>query len=209
VERNAYTEGNAAQYTWMVPHDVAGLIRALGGRQAAVARLDSLFADVNGGLDQPHFYMGNEPQFAVPWAYVWAGAPSRAQAVVRRIVEGAFGTGPGGLPGNDDLGATSSWLVWALLGMYPAVPGQDVLVLHTPTFARVTLDVPGRTPLTIAAPGAPARAYVASASLDGRPLDRAWVRFSALARGGELAFTTSPSPTSWGSGPEVAPPSLD
>jgi predicted alpha-1,2-mannosidase len=207
AERNAYTEGNAAQYTWMVPQDVAGLIEALGGRKAAVARLDSLFADVNGGLDQPHFYMGNEPQFAVPWAYVWAGAPSRTQSVVRRIVEGAFGTDPGGLPGNDDLGATSSWLVWALLGMYPAVPGQDVLVLQTPTFPHVTIDVPGRAPVTVSAPGAPGDAYVASASWGGRPLDRAWVRFSTLARGGELAFVTSPSPTSWGSDPGASPPS--
>ncbi|MFN8018733.1 MAG: GH92 family glycosyl hydrolase [Acidimicrobiales bacterium] len=208
TERNAFAEGNAAQYTWMVPQDVAGVVRAVGGRKAAVARLDDLFADVNAGLDQPHFYMGNEPQFTVPWAYAWAGKPAGTQAAVRKIIDEAFGTDPGGLPGNDDLGATSSWLVWALLGMYPAVPGQDVLALHTPSFPKVTLAVPGRAPLSITATGAPTQAFVASAALDGKAVDRAWLRFRDLADGGTLAFETSKAPTSWGSAAADAPPSL-
>ena len=203
-----FTEGNAAQYTWMVPQDYARLVDLLGGPEAATARLDALFEQVNGGITSPHFYIGNEPQFPVPWAYLWAGAPSRTQDVVRRIIDAAFDDTPAGLPGNDDLGATSSWLVWASIGMFPAVPGEDVLTLNTPLFPKVDIEVPGRAPVHIAAPGAPADRYVAEATLDGAPLDRAWVRFADLVGGASLAFTTSAVPGSWGAAPGLAPPSL-
>lgn len=208
AERNAYAEGNAAQYTWLVPQAYSRLVQVLGGPKAAAARLDDLFEDVNAGLSEPHFYMGNEPQFTVPWAYVWAGRPSGTQETVRRIIAGAFHDGPGGLPGNDDLGATSSWLVWASLGMFPVVPGQDVLALTTPAFAKVTIDVPGRAPLSITAAGTANRPFIANASLRGRPQAKAWLRFRDLADGGLLAFRTAAEPTDWGAAADDAPPSL-
>ncbi|HVM96998.1 MAG TPA: GH92 family glycosyl hydrolase, partial [Candidatus Acidoferrales bacterium] len=137
-----YSEGNSAQYTWMVPQDYAGLITSLGGPEVAVGRLDSLFEKLNAGLTEPNFYIGNEPEFAVPWAYIWANAPARTQDVVRRIIDGEFDDTPAGLPGNDDLGAMSSWLVWSALGMFPTLPGQDVLTLNTPLFPSATIDLP-------------------------------------------------------------------
>ena len=203
-----FTEGNAAQYTWMVPQDYTRLVELLGGPAAATSRLDSLFEEVNAGITEPHFYIGNEPQFPVPWAYAWAGAPARTQDVVRRIIDAAFGDTPAGLPGNDDLGATSSWLVWASIGMFPAVPGQDVLTLNTPLFPTVDIAVPGRDPIHLRAAGAPDHRYVAAATLDGAPLERAWLRFADLDGGATLVFTTSDSPGPWGSGPGLAPPSL-
>jgi predicted alpha-1,2-mannosidase len=140
----AFVEGNAAQYTFFVPHDLPALFEAMGGRSRAIERLDHLFSRLNAGVGQPYFYIGNEPQFGTPWAYSFAGAPVRTQEVVRRIVNRTFADGPGGLPGNDDLGATSSWYVFAALGLYPAVPGAGDLVLASPLFPAVTIVRPSR-----------------------------------------------------------------
>ncbi|KAA0233234.1 MAG: glycoside hydrolase family 92 protein [Actinobacteria bacterium] len=203
----SFTEGNAAQYTWMVPQDYGSLVEAIGGSEEAVARLDDLFAELNAGLSQPHFYIGNEPLFTAPWAYLWAGEPAKAQAVVRRILTEQFSDAPGGLPGNDDLGAMSSWYVWAAMGMFPTVPGEDVLTLNTPLFPSITIAVPGRRPIHIDTPGAPEAPYIASASLDGEPLERAWLRFSDLAEGATIVFTTTTEPSNWAGDPGSAPPS--
>lgn len=205
---SGYTEGNAAQYTWLVPQDYRGLVNRLGGREVARARLDSLFENLNAGLDEPHFYIGNEPEFGVPWAYLWAGAPARTQDVVRRVLDEEFADTAGGLPGNDDLGATSSWYVWASLGMYPTLPGEDVLTLNTPAFPSIAIDVPERKGISITAAGAPALRYVASARLDGRPHDAAWLRFADLSGGATVEFALSATPTDWGSAESLEPPSL-
>ena len=204
-----YLEGNSAQYTWMVPQDYAGLITSLGGPEVAVARLDSLFEKLNAGLTDPNFYIGNEPEFAVPWAYIWAGAPARTQDVVRRIIDEEFDDTPAGLPGNDDLGATSAWLVWASLGMFPPLPGQDVLTLNTPLFPRVTIDVPGRRPIIISAPSAPDKRYVTSVRVNGLALDSAWLRFADLAAGASVDVSLSDTPTDWAAAAGHEPPSLD
>lgn len=205
-DHNAYVEGNAEQYTWMIPYDVGGLIAQLGGNEAVVARLDRFFARLNAGIDEPNFYMGNEPNFATPWLYDWAGAPWRTQDVVRRIVDEAFTTAPGGLPGNDDLGATSSWLVWAALGLYPAIPGVGGLVIGSPLFGDATVRLGGGKALRITAAGAPAR-YVQSATLDGVPLARTWLPWERLARGATLRFLLGGAPSPWASAAGAAPPS--
>lgn len=203
-----FVEGNAAQYTFMIPHDLPGLFAKLGGNGEAIARLDHLFRELNAGIVRPHFYIGNEPQFATPWAYHFAGAPWKTSEVVRRIVTQSFDVGPGGLPGNDDLGATSSWYVWAALGLYPAVPGTDLLALHGPLFPAVDIDQGGGKTLRIrgagAATGAP---FVRALAVNGRPAARAWVRYAELADGGALEFTMGerPDPT-WGSAAASAPP---
>jgi predicted alpha-1,2-mannosidase len=204
----SFTEGNAAQYTWMVPQAYGALVKRLDGPAKAVTRLDDLFSELNAGLSRPHFYIGNEPLFTAPWAYVWAGAPARTQAMVRRVLAAQFTDTPGGLPGNDDLGAMSSWCVWAALGMFPVVPGEDVLVLNTPLFPEVTITVPGHAPIRIEAPGAPEATYVASATLDGEPLEQAWIRFGRIARGATLTFATATEPSDWGAARTAAPPSL-
>jgi hypothetical protein len=207
---SGFVEGNAAQYTFMVPYDLHGLFTLLGGPEKAVARLDELFRELNAGLKRPHFYIGNEPQFATPWAYHFAGVPSKSSAVVRRIATQSFRTGPGGLPGNDDLGATSSWYVWAALGMYPAVPGTDVLTLHGPLFPAAKVDLGGGKTLEIRGAGARADApYVQTLSVNGQPTSKAWLPFSELAGGGTLAFTMGEQPNpEWGHAPADLPPSF-
>lgn len=209
-DRSAFVEGNSAQYTFFAPHDVPGIIAGVGGEPAFIARLDDLFSELNAGVSRPHFYMGNEPQFGTPWEYPWAGAPWRTQAVVREIVSEVFSDAPDGLPGNDDLGATSAWLVWAMLGLYPEVPGVGGLVVGSPLFPRVTLHLENGKELIIVGEGAARDApYVESLTLDGVPVTRAWLDWSALANGGELVFTLGRAPNpAWASGASERPPAM-
>lgn len=206
-----FTEGNAAQYTWMVPYNLSGLIRLMGGNDTAIQRLDHFFTEVNAGLDRPHFYVGNEPGHGAPWVYNFAGAPWGAQSAVRRTLRGAFSTAPGGLPGNDDLGATSAWFVWAALGMYPVTPGADTLALHGPLFPSATISMPSGKVVQINGAGAgEANPYVQSLKVDGAPVTRSYLVYGDLAGGATLDFVMGPRPNrAWGSGPADAPPSFD
>ena len=206
-----YTEGNAAQYTWFVPHDLRGLIAAMGGDEIARQRLDTFFTRLNAGPSAPYAWMGNEPSLLTPWAYTWAGAPWRTQAVVRRVMTELYNPGPGGLPGNDDLGTMSAWYVWAALGLYPAVPGTGILVLHGPLFPLARVSVPHERAFTIEGQGAGAtRPYVRSVTLDGRPQTRAWLTIGALHPGATLRFALGATPNmGWGAANADRPPSFE
>ncbi len=201
-------EGNAAQYTFTVNYNLAGLGDALGGDGAAIARLDSLFTELNGGLHNPTYYAGNEPEFSQPWAYDAYGAAYRTQDVVSRIRSEVFGTGPGDLPGNDDLGATSSYYVLAALGIFPATPGTDLLSINSPLFPKATLRLPGGE-LRITANGTGSGPYIQDLSVNGQHSDRAFVHYSELANGGDLNFQLGGNPnTSFGSGDGNRTPSF-
>jgi len=205
---SGFVEGNATQYTFAIPHDVPGLITAVGGDAALVARLDPFFTQVNAGLELPYFYIGNEPGFNIPWEYDFAGAPYRTQAVVRQVLQQGFSTQPSGLPGNDDLGATSSWQVWAMLGMYPAIPATGGVVLGSPTFPKVTLTLANGASLVIlgdnAAPSAP---YVQSVTVNGVATTSTWLDWTTAAAGATIELTLGPAPnTTWGAGPNDRPP---
>lgn len=205
-----FIEGNAAQYVWMVPHDLEGLFTRMGGHAKAIARLDDLFTELNAGTQRPHFYIGNEPEHGTPWAYNFAGAPWKTQAVTGRILDEEFSGNPGGLPGNDDLGATSAWAVWAYIGMYPAIPGTDVLVLHGPRFPSIKLHLANGRTVAIAGEGAGAGAqYVQSLAAYGQPTSKNWLRFADIADGASLHFRMGSMPNEgWGSGAEDVPPSF-
>lgn len=204
-----YTEGNASQYTWMVTYNFASLIALMGGPETARQRLDHHFTQLNGGLTQPYFYIGNEPEHGVPWAYNFARHPAGTSAAVRRVMNESFTTGPGGLPGNDDLGATSAWYVWAALGMYPPTPGADTLALHGPLFPSVLIDRPsGDVQITGTGAGQGAQ-YVQSFSLNGTGQSRNYIRYADIAGGGTLAYTMGSSASSWGTGAGDVPPSFN
>ncbi|MFL5846251.1 MAG: GH92 family glycosyl hydrolase [Solirubrobacteraceae bacterium] len=204
-----FVEGSAAQYTWFVPQDMAGLIKALGGRKAALAKLDHFFAQLNDGPESEHAFLGNEPTLHTPYLYDWLGAPGRGAAAVRKALLGLYKPTPGGFPGNDDLGAMSAWWVFGALGLHPTVPGTDVLTLGSPLFPRARVKLPGGT-LTIRAPQAAAGTpYVRRATLDGKPLNRTWVPFRKLRKGGRLGFAVSADANqAWGTGRRAAPPSF-
>lgn len=203
-----YTEGNASQYTWMVTYNFAALVNLMGGRQTAAQRLDHHFTQLNGGLSQPFFYIGNEPEHGVPWAYHFTAQPAGTSAAVRRVMNESFTTGPGGLPGNDDLGATSAWYVWSALGMYPPTPGADTLALHGPLFPSILIDRPSGD-IQINGTGAGQGAqYVQSLSVNGTATQRTWLRYADIAGGATLSYTMGSAPSSWGTNPADVPPSF-
>jgi predicted alpha-1,2-mannosidase len=201
-----FTEGNAAQYTWMVPYDYADLINDMGGRQTAIQRLDHHFTQVNAGQTLPYYYIGNEPEHAVPWAYDYARDPAGASDAVRKVMAESYTIGAGGLPGNDDLGATSAWYVWAALGMYPATPGADTLAIHGPSFPSVLIQRPGGN-ITINSAGS--GTYVQGLTVNGAATSHNYLRYPDVAAGATLNFTMGATPSaSWGTAASDTPPSF-
>jgi predicted alpha-1,2-mannosidase len=206
ASNSGYTEGNPAQYTWMTTYNFAGLINLMGGRQTAIQRLDHHFTQVNGGLTTPYFYIGNEPEHGVPWAYNFAGHPAGTADAVHKVMSEGFNTAAGGLPGNDDLGATSAWYVWAALGMYPATPGADTLAVHGPSFPSILIQRAAGN-VTIGASGS--GPYVQALSVNGGSTTHNYVRYPDLAAGGTLSYTMGAGPSGWGTGTSDVPPSFN
>ncbi|MER8013463.1 GH92 family glycosyl hydrolase [Streptomyces griseoluteus] len=210
---NGFVEGSAAQYTWMVQHNPAGLFAALGGTDQALARLDSFFHTADGkwaftGQGGAKSEMDNEPSINVPYLYAYAGAPYKTQETVRAAMRQLWSTGPGGIPGNDDLGAMSAWYVFSAMGMYPQVPSRSELVLGSPLFERVEIDRPQGNDISIRAEGAATDApYVQSLKVDGRSSDRAWLPASFVRDGGRLDYRLGTTPNrAWGA--KTPPPSF-
>ena len=205
-----WVEGNSAQYTWMVPFNLRGLFDALGGKARVVQRLDHFFTRLDAGTDAPYAFLGNEPSLEAPWEYDYAGAPYKTQSLVHRILTTLYTLGPDGLPGNDDLGAMSSWFVFAALGMYPETPGTAILALSSPLFPTIVLRRPTGQIISINAPNASSSVYyVRRLLVNGQSSTRPWLPASFIAHGGTLDYVLSsaPDPT-WGSAPADAPPSF-
>lgn len=205
-----YTEGNAAQYTFMVPHNYTSLINLMGGKVTAIQRLDHLFTQVRSGYNQPYFHISNEPGHNQPWAYYFTGAPWGTQSAVRRIITETFSNAPGGLPGNDDLGAISAFYVWGSLGMFPITPGADTLAMHGPLFTSATIQLADSKILQINGIGAGTNSsYIQNLSVNGIPTTRTWLRFSEIANGATVNFVMGISPNkNWGNQASDAPPSF-
>ncbi|MFJ9151605.1 GH92 family glycosyl hydrolase [Streptomyces sp. NPDC102270] len=210
---NGFVEGTAAQYTWMVQHDPAGLFAAMGGRDKALARLDTFFHDDKGdwaftGNGGEKSELDNEPSINVPYLYAYAGAPYKTQETVRAAMRQLWSTRPGGIPGNDDLGAMSAWYVFSALGMYPQVPSRSELVLASPLFPRIEIDRPFGNDISVRAQGASADApYVHALKVNGRTSQAPWLPASFVRDGGRLDYTLSTEPApAWGA--DAAPPSF-
>jgi predicted alpha-1,2-mannosidase len=207
-----FEEGNAVQYTWSVPQNLAGLFAAMGGNAVATSSLNQFFTQLNSGGFLLHDWAGNEPGLGIPWEYDYSGAPWRTQAAVRSILSQLYTLDPAGEPGNDDLGAMSSWYVWAALGLYPMTPGTADLVVASPEFPSATIELAGGRALTVTARGAPdvyvAGASVATGSARPRPLDQPWLPAGLVHSGGTVSFTLASVPdSSWGASTRAAPPS--
>ncbi|GGK01091.1 alpha-1,2-mannosidase [Streptomyces camponoticapitis] len=208
-----FAQGSAATYTWMVPQDVQGLAEAMGGRAAAAARLDLFFHKPDGswslrGGDALRYDPTNEPGIHAPWLYNALGQPWKTQETVREIVDTVYGTGPSGLPGNDDLGTMSAWYVFAALGVYPQAPGRADLLLTAPLFPRAVIAASGgRHAVTITAPAASdTNQYVDKVRFNGRARDASWIDSSLVRHGGSLTFTLTDHPnTTWATAPGTLP----
>ena len=209
---DGFAEGSGAQYLWMVPFDARGLFDALGGNEQATGRLDALFHDEDGawaltGLGGLHVEMDNEPSVAAPWLYVYAGQAWKTQATVREVMNTLWSDAPDGIPGNDDLGAMSSWYVWSALGLYPLLPGRAELVLGSPLFSRAKIRRSAGDIVIDATGAGTDAAYVRALAVDAKPSTRAWLPASFIEHGGHLQFELSATPDrAWGGAASDAPP---
>jgi predicted alpha-1,2-mannosidase len=204
-----FAQGSSATYTWMVPQDVSGLAALMGGRTAAATRLDGLFHDENGnwsvlGGNALRYDPTNEPGIHAPWLYNGLGQPWKTQETVRQIVDTAYGTGPAGLPGNDDLGTMSAWYAFAAIGVFPQVPGRAELLVGSPVFTRVVIDRSNGVRLTVNADTT--EKYVQGVKLNGSTLRRSWLPESFLLGGGTVSFTSGSTPNkTWATAPNDLP----
>ena len=215
-----YTEGNAWQYSWFVPQDMAALVGVMGGEEATVAKLDAMFDYDNTGLDYSHaediagligqYIHGNEPSHHSAYAYVYAGQPWRTQERLKQIVESQYHSRPDGLAGNDDVGQMSAWLMFTAMGFYPVTPGSGQYVIGRPFTERTTLNLPnGRRFVISTAALTDANRYIQSVTLNGRPLDRTWIGHDEITAGGELHFVMGVEPNrTWGAGEAARPYSM-
>jgi predicted alpha-1,2-mannosidase len=205
---------------WLVPQDVAGLQTALGGRNGFNAKLDAFFStpynpkgicrDCTGVIGQ--YVQGNQPDQQAPYLYAWGGQPWKTQKLARQIMDTLYGSDAAGFgyPGMDDQGATSSWYVLSAMGFYTVDPSSDVYVMGSPLFDSVRLTMGNGKVLEVDAKNnSPANVYIQSATLNGRPWNRAWFRHADIKDGGRFVLTMGPRPNpAWASAPGDAPPSL-
>ena len=201
-----FEEGSSLQYSLMIPFDYAGVMAAMGGDEQELPRLEKFFSTTT-GWGVPGFTVGNEPDFCTPYVYLWTSQPWKVAEVVDKTRREAFHTGPAGVPGNDDLGATSGVYVWSALGLYPVIPGVGAVALGSPLFKHALLEIGGGKRLEIDRSGE--GIYVQSARLNGKALNSAWLPLDRLnAQINRLRFVMGTTPNrSWATGDADRPPS--
>jgi predicted alpha-1,2-mannosidase len=206
TDQYGYEEGNAYQYTFMVPFDYQGLFELMGSSALVEQRLDKFFAKLV-CWGEPCFNMANEPDFVTPYAYTFLGKPWKTAEVITRIENETFNTTHAGLPGNDDLGATSGVYVWNMLGLYPVIPGVGGLVIGTPRFASSTMHLGTGQTLHIERSGE--GIYVQGVRLNNKDWTSSWLPLNALKPGvNSLRFSMSTKPEShWATEKVDLPPS--
>jgi predicted alpha-1,2-mannosidase len=203
-----FEEGSTWQYTFMLPFNYAGLFREMGGNEHVLPKLDKFFSKLSGWA-LPNFTVTNEPDFCAPYAYLWTGNPWKTQQVIDRIRKETFTTKPDGLPGNDDLGATSGVYVWNAIGIYPEIPGIGGFTLGTPMFRHVAIHLGNASALDISSTGN--GIYVKSVRVNGKKHHSSWLKLSDLsARKNAVEFQLQAEPDhTWATQPENYPPSFD
>lgn len=226
-QNGSFHESTEENYIWAFAHDWTALIGKLGGKDAAIARLNTLFSipalsafsnikqepsgkSLNGGEASAGYYIGNEPAFQTPWAYNWAAAPKYAQYIIPVIMNKNFSINPSGLPGNDDMGATSAWYVWAALGLYPVIPSAPGLAVSTPQFPDITVWLGNGKKLFIKTDRDAMLdnvRYINEMALNHTPYQGLWLPLDKIRDGGKLNFKLSATPTAWGEDDSLVPPS--
>ena len=213
-------EANGWQTLWLVPHDEAGLVSLLGGREKFCAKLDEFFStpyhpkgiarDVTGMIGQ--YCQGNQPDQQSAYFYDYGGQPWKTQTLVREILRDMYGSDKDGLayPGMDDQGSTSSWYVLSALGFYTVNPARPEYIIGSPLFDKATIHFGNGKDFVIVAKNNSAKnIYIQSAKLNGQPLNRPWFSHADIANGGRLEFVMGATPNKdWGSAPDAAPPSM-
>lgn len=197
------TEGAPCHYTWYVPHDPYGLMDCMGGREAYLAKLDSMFSE-------RRYWHGNEPCHQVAFMFNYAGEPWKTQQAVRQIMDTEYLNAPGGLSGNDDAGQMSAWYLFAALGFYPVCPGSPYYLLASPSFPRAVIRLENGRQFVITAENASKEnIFIQSVTLNGKPYTRNYIAHEDILNGGTLSFVMGDTPNpDWGSARADCPPSL-
>ena len=222
--RDAYDENNGWTYRWDVQHNMADLINLMGGREKFVENLDQTFAepmgrgkrefyeqlpDQTGNIGQ--FTMANEPSLHIPYLYNYGGAPWKTQKRVRQVLRTWFRNDVMGIPGDEDGGGLTSFVVFSSLGFYPVTPGFPVYNIGSPLFSTATIALPGGKKFEIVAENNSAEnKYIQSATLNGQPWNKPWFSHSDIKDGGRLVLVMGRHPNKqWGADMQAAPPSMD
>lgn len=220
--RAYYDENNAYTYNWDVLHDFAGLFDLMGGRKAAEGRLDEMFREGLGRSKYEflakfpdstamvgQFVMANEPSFSTPYLYNRVGAPWKTQKQMRSLLNAFFTDEYHGIPGDEDGGGMTAWVVFSMMGFYPVTPGVPTYDLGSPVFQRVTIRLENGKPFNLIAKDSSVdNKYIQSVKLNGKPLNQVWFRHADIANGGTLELQMGNTPNrALGVAPESLPPS--
>lgn len=204
-----YCEGTAWQWTWFVPHDVEGLVGLMGGEDAFVGKLDSLFtassqmegevvsADITGLIGQ--YAQGNEPSHHVIHMYNYVNRPWQTQELLDRVFKEQYRNDPDGLSGNEDCGQMSAWYILNSMGFYQVCPGKPVYSIGRPIFDKVVINLPENKTFTITAlNNSKENKYIQAVKLNGKDLVTPFFEHKDMINGGTLEFVMTNQPTQWG-----------
>jgi len=221
LETNAagFIEGNSWNYSLYVPHDVEGLISAMGGNNKFSKHLDSLFTmhipdkyfahheDITREGIMGGYVHGNEPSHHVPYMYNWAGKPWKTQERIHKILDTKYLNKPNGLCGNDDCGQMSAWYIFSSLGFYPVCPGSDQYVIGSPNLDEAIINLENGKTFTIKAKNLSKKnIYIKSATLNGKSLKNCFLSHKEIVNGGEIVFKMGRRPNKrWGVKPSERP----
>ncbi len=199
-----YTEGNAWQYTWLVPQDVKGLINLFGSEKAFTHKLDSLFivsgdmgekasADISGLIGM--YAQGNEPSHHIPYLYAFAGQQWKTAQLVRKIMDEMYTDKPDGLCGNEDCGQMSAWYLLSSMGLYQVNPANGVFVFGSPQFDEVKIKLENNKSFKVKALNqTKENIYIQSATLNSETINRSYITYDEIMKGGELIFEMGSTP---------------
>lgn len=202
-----YTEGNAWQYTWLVPHDIPGLVKLFGSEKSFVSKLDSLFVvsgdlgegaspDVSGLIGQ--YAHGNEPSHHILYMYNYVGQPWKGAKLIRQTLDEMYKADYDGLSGNEDVGQMSAWYVLSSMGIYQVEPAGGKLVIGTPLFDQASMKVGDKVFTIKALDNSKENMYVQSARLNGKPYTKSYIMYSDMVKGGTLELQMGSKPSAWG-----------
>ena len=210
-----YCEGNAWQYTWLVPHDVHGLVKLFGSEKAFITKLDSLFIiegdlgeeaspDVSGLIGQ--YAHGNEPSHHILYMYNYVGQPYKAARLIRQVLREQYRNDVDGLSGNEDVGQMSAWYVLSSIGLYQEEPAGGKYIIGSPLFKQAALNVgDGKTFTVKAINNSDVNIYVQSAKLNGKTYNKNYIDYKEIVAGGILELVMGPKPSKWGTGKNARP----
>ena len=210
-----YTEGNAWQYVWLVPHDVHGLVAAFGGEKPFVSKLDSLFIvngdmgaeaspDITGLIGQ--YAHGNEPSHHILYMYNYVGQPWKGADKIRYVLANLYHDDFDGLSGNEDVGQMSAWYILSSVGFYQVDPAGGRYVFGSPLFDEATLNIGnGKTFRVVAHNNSSENKYIQSAKLNGKPYTHSYIDFKDIVRGVTLEFVMGNKPSQFGVKPSDRP----